>query len=203
MSGLTSDWFTFLRSNDTAIAIPLVVIGAGLMLFGWRLWKACVFLSFCLIGAGLGAIIIRSGSQHWYAIATGAAALGALSFCPIRFAVAVLSGLIGGMFSLQILENAGLPVVALWVLVVVVGMAGAGFAFLNRRIALIAITAGLGACLLVSGLTAFVIQWPSTYHTFRALVNDSSFILPFALIVPTAMSTFYQLGEANRSQLEF
>ena len=46
----------FLKQSHSAAGFPLVVGGLGLMLFGWRMWKVCVMLSFGLIGAGLGAI---------------------------------------------------------------------------------------------------------------------------------------------------
>ncbi len=203
MNHLVLEWFSFLKTTDAAVAIPLVMTGSCLMLYGWRLWKVCVFLSFCLIGAGIGASLVRSGDDRMYAAATGAAAMGALSFCPTRYAVGVLSGMIGGMLTMQTLDSFAMPAVALWMLVFLSFGACAAYAFLYRRFALIAITAGLGACLTVSGLMVVVMQWPSIYRIIRSLAESSSFVLAFLLIVPTVMSTLYQVGAVNRNQVDF
>ncbi len=75
------------------VAAPLLVIAALiLMLFGWRLWKVCVFLSFGLIGAGLGATLAGESSNQWYFALIGAVMLGFTSYMFATLAIGALGG---------------------------------------------------------------------------------------------------------------
>ena len=76
------------------------------------------------------------------------------------------------------------------------------FAFLNRQQIVIVVTAFLGATLLMSGLATWIMQAPAFYGTLRQMATGSAIVLPFILIVPTVMSSFYQTAEVRRLNVD-
>lgn len=191
----------FLKHSDRLIGFPLVVGGLGLMLFGWRMWKVCVILSFGAIGAALGAYYAgRHGHQLSFAIA-GGVLFALASFWPAKYAVALLGGLIGAGLVTYSVSNMNLTAGAVW------GAGGAAmlvctaYAFINRQHVVIMVTAFLGSVLLVAGLSAWVMASPQLFGSIRS-VTSGSMALPFLLIVPTVMSSFYQVAEVNRTDVE-
>jgi hypothetical protein len=192
----------YLKHSHRMIGLPLVVGGLILMLFGWRMWKVCVILAFGTIGAAICAQIAGSGDQQWLFALLGGSLLGLLSAWPVRYSVAVLGGLIGAGLVNYSLSRLHLTQTAIW--------SGAGFAmicctayaFINRRHVVIIVTAFMGAVLLIAGMTSWMMTIPRLYGTFSALVAGSSLILPFILMVPTVMSSFFQVAEVRRLHID-
>lgn len=197
-----TDWTAFLRTTHGVVAIPLIVGGLALMLFGWRMWKVCVVLSFGLIGAAVGTII-ADGGEHatWYGIG-GALLLGLLSSGPVNIALALLGGLIGAGFFFHVLGNTAFVGPIQWVLAGVALFGFSGLAFINRQILVIGVTSVQGAVLLISGLSVCMMSMPALDGTLRAMSNNSMIVLPFVLLVPTVMSCFYQVAEVHRVNAE-
>jgi hypothetical protein len=180
----------------------LVVGGLALMMFGWRLWKVSVVLAFGLIGMVVGALLVGPrDDQMTYSLALGAF-LAALSYWPVRYSVAVLGGVIGAGVTHFYLDRLGLTGGMLW------GGAGAALfgctalAVLNRQHVVILVTAFLGAVLVLSGLTTWVMTMPMLFGTFRSMASWSVIVVPFLVLVPTVMSCFYQMAEVRRLQVE-
>jgi len=196
------DWLLYLRQSQSAVGFPLVVAGLGLMLFGWRMWKVCVMLSYALLGAAFGAWIVGPCDGQWlYALAAGAG-LGLVSYWPVNYAVSVLGGLIGAGMVTYSLANLGVAGTALLASGGAAFIGCAAFAFLNRQHVVIVVTAFLGAALLVSGLTAWVVNLPGLYGTLRAMAAGSAIVIPFIVAVPTVVSSFYQLAEVRRLHVD-
>ncbi len=196
------DWLFFLKQSRGLVGFPLVVAGLGLMLFGWRMWKVSVMLSYALIGAAIGAVAAGPRDDPWlYALVIGAG-LGLISYWPIRHAVALLGGLLGAGIVTFSLTTVGISGTSLW------GAGGAAligctaFAFLNRQHVVIVVTALLGAVLLVSGLTAFVMTLPGFFRPLHAMAAGSAIALPFAILVPAVVSFFYQAAELRRLHVD-
>jgi hypothetical protein len=198
--GITSihDWLLFLKQSGSAIGFPLVVVGVGLMLFGWRVWKVAVVMSYAVIGAGLAAWIKGPCDQLWPYMLGGAIALGALSYKPITLAVSLLGGAVGGFIVMLCFETIGLRGTPLWAAGAAALIACTSVSYLNRQHIIIIVTAFQGAVLVLSGLTAWVMASYWLYDAFQSLTTDSMIVLPFMLAVPTVMSSFYQLAEVHR-----
>ena len=192
------DWLLFLRVSGHAAGFPLVVAGVGLMLFGWRVWKVCVVLSFTLIGAMLSAWLVGPCDEQWLYALGGGALLGLLSYRPVTAAVSLLGGLLGGAVVMQCLSSMGLSGSALWASAAAALIACTSVSFLNRQHVVIVVTAFLGAALLLSGVAAWVMHSPSFFGYIRSMAVESVIVLPFLLLVPTVMSSFYQIAEVHR-----
>ncbi len=79
-----TDWVAFLHKSGTLVGLPFMIAGLGLMLFGWRMWKACVVISFGIIGMGLGCYFAGGESdQLLYAVISGSI-LAVLSYFPVH-----------------------------------------------------------------------------------------------------------------------
>lgn len=197
-----NDWIVFLKESQTTAGFPLVVAGLGLMLFGWRMWKVCVMLSYGVIGAAIAAGIAGPCDDQWlYAIA-GGVVLGLISYWPVRYALAILGGVLCACIVMFSLSGAGLSGMSLLIAGGVAMIGGTAFAFLNRQYVVIVVTAFQGAILLISGLAAWIMSLPSFYGDVRAMATGSVMVLPFVLLVPTVMSSFYQAAEVHRLQAD-
>ncbi|MCH7807935.1 MAG: hypothetical protein IIB60_01815 [Planctomycetes bacterium] len=191
-----NDWLAFLKSSNMIVGLPLLIGGAALMLFGWRMWRVCVVIAFGLGGLAIGAALAGPGpNQLRYAVGCGVA-LAALSYWPVNFSLAILGAVVGGATVVQLLSSMGLHGSVLWILFGLAALGCAALAFINRQLVVIAVTSFLGAILLISGLTVFVMSSPSLYG---AMMSHREFAVPFALLVPTIMSCFYQIAEVHRT----
>jgi hypothetical protein len=197
-----NDWVAFLKNSDSAIGFPLVIFGLGLMLFGWRMWKVTVVMAYGLIGAILGAIVAGDGQNQLGFALVGAMVLAAVSAYPVHQAVAVLGGLIGAGISHFYLSRVSLNEIMHWSLCGACFVAFTGFSVLGKQRVVIFVTAFLGAVLLMSGLAAWAMSIPAFFGTVRAMAGNSMIVVPFLLLVPTVMSTFYQIAEVRRLQVE-
>jgi len=196
------DWISLLREANSAAGFPLIVGGLSLMLFGWRLWKVCVVLAFGVIGTLIGAHLVGlRDDQMTYALACGVL-LGLVSYWPGRISVAILGGVIGAGVAHFYLESMNLSGGTLWGGVAAAFVACTAFAVINRRHVVILVTAFLGALLLLSGLTSWVMNVPGVIGTFRAMAAWSVIVVPFLVLVPTVMSCFYQMAEIRRLHIE-
>ena len=196
------EWMLYLKNASGAVGFPLVAGGLAMMLFGWRLWKTAVVLSYGLIGALLVAHLMGRYEDRWtYAVLAGTA-LGLLSYWPARHAIAVLGGLIGGGLLAYSLSNLGLVGPPLW-LIGGVGFIGcAAYSFLSRQRIVVVVTAFFGAVLLMSGLTVWASAFPFVETSVHSLASGHAIVVPFIVLVPAVMSCFYQIAEVQRVDAE-
>jgi hypothetical protein len=172
------------------------------MFFGWRMWKVCLVVSFGLIGMAVGAKLAGSGSYQAVCSVGCGVVLGALSYKPADYSLAVLGGLIAGGFVINAMSGMGLNGPVLWIAGGVALLACSAVAFLNRQFVVITVTAFIGAMLLVSGLAVFAMSFSAFYATLYSMARGSMIVLPFLLLVPTVMSCFYQVAEVHRLNAE-
>jgi len=202
MTPSLSDWEVFLRHSHGAAAVPLLIAGLSMMLFGWRLWRLCVCASFGLIAGGLGVAYLSDllGS-NWLAFGICAAVVAAACYWPASQLIGLLGGVLaaGGLWAY--LGSLGVSGPTLWALAVSALIAGTAYALLNRRHVVVFVTAFLGAVLVISGLAALVMTVPSLDGTLRSVRSYSVIVGPFVLLVPTVMSCFYQIAEMRRANM--
>lgn len=196
------EWVSFLQSSHRVAGFPLIVGGLGLMLFGWRMWRLCVILSFALIGAIIGHYVAGPRNDQTFYSLVGAVVLGLVAYFPAVYALSLLGGSIAAVISFYYLTALGMDGVTLWALVVAVLGAGTATAWLNRRHVVIVVTAFLGAVLLISGLASWAMAMPAFFSTVRTMSAGSFIVVPFLLLVPTVMSCFYQVAEVRRLHIQ-
>lgn len=199
VSDYFQQWLLWLQGARDAAAPLLVIAALILMLFGWRLWKVCVIFSFGLIGAGLGATFAGDSSSHWYFALIGAVILGLISYLFANLAIGALGGLIGACTILFFLTRLNLSDSTLWALSAAGLLAGAAYSLLHRQHLIVLVTSFLGALLLLSGLAAVAMHSPALMSTMRSMAYSSEIVVPFIILVPTVMSSFYQVSDMRRN----
>ncbi len=192
------DWLSVLRDWGGIAAVPFLLAGLGLMLFGWRLWRLCVMLSFAGIGAALGTQLVDFVEPPILSICAGAVVLGGLAFWFAPVAIGALGGLIGSGMIFLILVKLKLDGPVLWIGGSLGFLSASALAAINRRYLVVLVTSFLGAVAFVSGLTSLLMAMPVLYGTFRSMASYSIVVVPFVLLVPTVMSCFYQISEIHR-----
>jgi len=197
-----NDWLVFLKSSDPLFGFPLMICGAMLMLFGWRMWKVSVGVAFGLIGLAAAAALTESSNYQWLCALAGGLILGAAGFKFIKYSVGVLGGLIGAAVAMYVLADSRVTQNVIWFLCGFAFISAGALAYTYKRLVVIGITAILGAALAMSGVTALVMAAPNMYGTMHALVRNSAFLSVFLILVPSVMSIFYQVSEVHRSQGE-
>jgi len=196
------DWTVYLRDSSAGISIPLIITGAGLMFFGWRLWKLCVVLSFAIIGMYVANYYINPNKDQMIYIYMIGGIVGGIMFWPAKHAIAILGGLIGAIIVMSSISNLGFSGSMLWSIGGVALTCGTAYAFLNRQHVVIMVTSFLGAVLVISGITALVLTSPAWLDFFGEVAAYKGIVVPFVLLVPTTMSCFYQLAEIKRLRIE-
>ncbi len=196
------DWLYFLKESPNAAGFPLVVAGLGMMLFGWRMWKVCVMLAFGMIGTTVCAAAVGHRADQWLLALAGGATLGLISYWLVKYALTLLGGLLGAALVISSLGKSGVEGIGLWAAGGVALVGCTAFAFLNRHYVVIVVTSFMGAILLVSGLSAWVMASPGFFRSLHTLAAGSAFVLPFAILVPTVISFFYQAAEMRRLRVD-
>ena len=199
MNATMNEWLIFLRSADALVGVPLLAGGGALMIFGWRIWKTCVVLCFVLAGVAVGRELASNADDRLLYALAGAVVSGTLSYKFADIAVSLLGGLIGTVIAAEALKMIGLTGMAFWLVALALMLFLSALAHINRQTVAVFVAAFLGAVLVVSGIAVCIMLSPTTYGYFHSTVVDSSFVLPFMLLVPTTMSCFYQISEVNTS----
>lgn len=197
MNATMAEWLIFLRSADALVSVPLLAGGGALMVFGWRIWKTCVVLCFVVAGVVVGRELAGHAGDRLLFAAVAAGVSGVLSYRCSEFAVSLLGGLIGTVIAAESLKMIGLTGMAFWLVALALLLSFSAVAYINRQTVVVFVAAFLGAVLVVSGIAVCIMLSPTTYGYFHSALLDSSFVLPFMLLVPTTMSCFYQLSEVN------
>lgn len=196
------DWLVFLRQADGAMGVPLIIAGAGLMLFGWRVWKICVAVTWGLVGLVAFTGLAEGNPDLQLFVLAGGFLLGLLSYWLAHYAVVLMGGVLGASVVMQMLAALHIRDTTFWLISAAVVMAACAYAHLNRRLVVIFVTAFIGAILVISGLTAFAMEFKAFYGAMRSLATGSVIVIPFLLLVPTVMSCFYQVSEIRRANAD-
>jgi hypothetical protein len=198
MNHFFNDALSFFRDAGSLSGLPLMLVGVGLMLFGWRMWKLCVTLAFGAIGIALGMHVAPPGSPPALYALGGAIVLAGLSFWMSKQAIGVLGGLIGVGITSYFLSMARWPDFVPWIGAAIAFLGATAFTYLYQRHMIVVVTAFLGGLCFTGGLLAVMMAAPSLYGTFRSMSAASIIVVPFMVMVPTVMSFFYQVSEIHR-----
>jgi hypothetical protein len=196
-------YVSFLRDAKFMGGIPMIVAGLALMLFGWRMWKVCVVVSFGIIGfVGVYQLFPANVQDRlWYAIGASAI-LAAASYYPVKASICVLGGILAAGVVNLYLQTLPLDPGVTWAASGAAFIGGTAYSALARRHVVILVTAFIGALLLLTGLAAWLLSFPGLFDSARYLAERSAIVIPFVIAVPTVMSCFYQIAEVHRVQAE-
>jgi hypothetical protein len=186
------DYITSLRWLE---ALTFISFGAVCLMYGWRVFKVLVVISFALLGLGLGMIIggkiVGQSSQLWGG-AIGLVLMALISIPLMQYAVSVLGAMAGGMLTAGLWYACGLNERYIWAGALIGVISGGMISFIVFRIAVMLFSSLGGSSLMVVGLLALLYRFPQTGEQVQQLVFEQKWFLPVALILPTITGLIVQ-----------
>jgi len=172
-------------------AVLAISFGIVYLLYGWRIFKILVIISFGLLGmfAGIYSSRLVPISEVWGGI-IGLVALAVLAVPLMKWAVCILGAVAGGVLTAGIWYAFELPQTYIWAGGAVGAVAGGMISFIVLKAAVMLFTSLGGSVITVVGLLALLhiyeteMEVPPTTH-IHDLVFDQNWFLPLALIIPT------------------
>lgn len=176
-------------------AFMFVSFGVVWLLYGWRVFKVLVVITFALLGLVLGMAVagkIQGINNQFAGGVVGMLALAILSVPLMRWAVGLLGAFAGAIFTAGIWYAIGLD--EKYILAgALIGMVGGGMiSFIVFRIAVILFTSTGGGALVLTGGLALLYRYGSMQIQIEHLVLHERWVLPAGLMVPMLVGLIAQ-----------
>jgi hypothetical protein len=176
-------------------ALTFVSFGAVCLLYGWRVFKILVVISFGLLGLGLGITIgdrIHGDNSEIWGGLIGLGIMAGISVPLMRWAVCILGAIAGGMLTSGIWYAAGLTEKYIWAGALIGIVAGGMISFIIFKAAVMLFSSLGGSMLIVVGVLALLYLYPQTAEQTEELVFTNKWFLPVVLLIPTAVGLIVQ-----------
>jgi hypothetical protein len=191
------DLLQWSQKMGPGMATVLIILGIIYVMFGFYLFKGLVVMNAACVGAWVGAMIgERSGSAVPCAV-LGAFIAAAVTIPTMKWAVAVLGGLLGAALGGSIWRLIDLDPRFAW--------AGAGmgliacglFCFILFRGSVMAYMSLQGSIMLVFGILGLLYKYQDIGPKITNGLQARTFILPMAVFIPTVIGLLYQQSSSK------
>lgn len=176
-------------------ALTFISFGAVCLLYGWRVFKVLVVISFGLLGLIGGMYmwdkIAGSQNQVFAGIIT-LIVLAVVSVPLMRWAVSLLGAVAGGILTAGLWYAFHLPEQYIWAGGLVGLVAGGMISFIVFRISVMLFSSFGGSCLMITGFFALLYTYPGTKEDIQNLIFLQKWFLPLSLILPTILGVYLQ-----------
>ena len=177
-------------------SLMFLSFGVVCLLYGWRVFKILVVISFALAGLVGGAAIAKSAglnADYQILAAVGAAGLvGFISIPLMRYAVSILGAVAGGILTAGIWYALHLPELYIWAGALIGIIAGGMISFIIFKISVMLFSCLGGSALMITGLLALLYQYEPTTENVKSLVMTEKWFLPIILLIPTIVGVYLQ-----------
>jgi len=185
----------YITSLNTLEAITFISFGSVCLMYGWRVFKVLVVISFGLMGLALGILVggkvQGNNSQVWGGF-IGLGLMAGFSVPLMKYAVSVLGALAGGILTAGLWFALGLTEQYIWAGALIGIIAGGMISFIVFRIAVMLFSSLGGSALMVVGILALLYTYPQTAQGVEQLVFADKWFLPAALLFPTVVGLLVQ-----------
>jgi len=184
-------------------ALTFISFGAVCLMYGWRVFKVLVVISFALLGLGIGLVvggkIMGENNQIWTGL-IGLVLLAGVSLPLMRYAVSILGAIAGGVVTSGIWYGCGLTEKYIWAGALIGIIAGGMISFIVFKVAIMLFSSLGGSTLMVVGILALLYQYQPTHEQVEYVVFKNKWFLPLALMAPTAIGLLIQNSFVKRSK---
>jgi len=184
-------------------AVLAISFGVVYLLYGWRIFKILVVISFGLVGLFAG---IRLGTQHNMEILGGLVGfclMAVVSIPLMKWAVSLLGAIAGGILTGGLWYAFELPGKYIIAGAAIGIIAGGMISFIVFKIAVMLFTSLGGSSLIVSGMLSLLYHYELYCYRYqdnqeafqdriRDLVYNHNWFLPVVLLVPTIIGIIVQ-----------
>jgi hypothetical protein len=186
-------------------AVIAISVGVVYMLYGWRIFRILVVISFGLLGMFLGIYAGRNfGSAIWGGI-IGLVVLAIVSIPLMKWCVSLLGAAAGGVLTGGLWYAFALPLDYIWAGTIIGVVAGGLISFILLKVSVMLFTGLGGSAILMVGVLALLYQYetqmvtPPTQHV-HGYVFGHQWFLPLVIIVPTIIGMIVQNRFIKQSQ---
>jgi hypothetical protein len=175
-------------------AMLLLSVGVVYMLYGWRIFRALVVISFGFMGMFLGMLSADKLSTNDHALMWGGiigmALFASIAVPLMKWCVSILGAMAGGILTSGIWIALDLSDTYLPAGFIVGFIAGGLISFIMLKVSVMLFTSLGGSLITVTGLLALLNQYdvrvsdPMTFYTYNLILTHSWF-LPLAVVIPT------------------
>ena len=188
-------FWAYITSLNLVEAITFMSFGVVCLLYGWRVFKILVVISFALLGLFLGISvtdkIVGLNSQFWGGL-VGMVLLAVLSVPLMKWAVCLLGAVAGGILSSGIWYACGLTERYILAGALIGMVAGGMISFIIFKVAVILFSSLGGSCLIVVGFLALLYLYPQTSERVEEIIFTKKWFLPTVLMAPTLIGVVLQ-----------
>ena len=185
-------------------AVLAISFGIVYLLYGWRIFKVLVVISFGLLGMFIGIKVGRyAGTEIWGGV-IGLIAMAVISVPLMKWCVCALGAVAGGILTGGLWYAFELPQMYIWAGAIVGVVAGGMISFIVLKAAVMLFTSLGGSAITVVGMLALLHLYetmaePATTN-IHDLVFEQNWFLPVALTVPTVIGIAMQNRFVKHSQ---
>jgi hypothetical protein len=170
-------------------AVLAISFGVVYMLYGWRIFKVLVVISFGLLGMFIGIKVGRyAGNEIWGGV-IGLVTMAVISVPLMKWCICILGAAAGGILTGGLWYAFELPQMYIWAGAIVGVVAGGMISFIVLKVAVMLFTSLGGSAITVIGTLALLHLYETAANPPTAnihdLVFDQNWFLPVALILPT------------------
>ena len=178
-------------------AVLAISFGMVYLLYGWRIFKVLVVISFALIGLFLGIYLgAKAGNQLWGGV-IGLLLLAAASVPLMKWCVCVLGAVAGGVLTGGLWYAFDFAQIYMWAGIIIGIVAGGMISFIVLKASVMLFTSLGGSAITAVAVLALMriyeteVLDPPTDNIHDMVFNQNWF-LPTALIVPTIIGVIMQ-----------
>lgn len=178
-------------------AVIGISFGIIILMYGWRIYKALTTIGFGILGLYIGLWVGEQFQKPLPSAIVGAALLVILAIPLMRWAVAVLGAVAGGILAAGIWHSCNLPQEFVWAGGLVGVVAGGMISFVVFKLAVMLFTSLSGTSLIVIGAFALIYRYetfacdPPTTH-LNQLYYGNGWFLPLLLTTGTLLGILMQ-----------
>lgn len=192
-------WCAFLRGAETVLGLPIALLGAALMLMGWRIWPAVACGCLALLGGLGGQIASQQLSFQPVWVGGGIAVTCGLGLLFRSHTPTLVGALVGGGVVTFLLERLAFEGFLLWGGAALGMIATGAWAFAYKHQVVVVVSAFFGGALAASGIAILLPAIPLLQGFFRSMTATSPFMIVFFVLVPTVVGITLQYADSNRS----
>ncbi len=184
-------------------AVLAISFGVVYLLYGWRIFKVLVTISFALIGLFLGIHFgEKAGSEMWGGI-IGVLIFAIVSVPLMKWCVCILGAVAGGILTGGLWYAFDLPQMYIWAGAAVGIVAGGMMSFIVFEATVILFTSLGGSAITTIAVLALLYRYEISIDPLamriQNLVLNHNWFLPVALMVPTIIGIIMQRNLARHS----
>jgi len=189
---LQGDLLAWCHDTSPGVAVLLVIGGIIYLLFGFYIFKVLVTLNAAILGAYLGVMLGESSGTTIPAAIVGALLAAAATWPTMKYAVAVMGGVFGGLLGATIWRLCGLDPSFAWS-GALTGLIFFGLlSFLLFRQCVMTYTSLQGSVMLVFGILALICNYDQVSGSLIHNFELKPFLLPLAIFIPALAGFIYQ-----------